>query len=138
MLSTKKASAIWILTVLTFLSTLGTLHAWISWQISGLSVVTLFTFSIEVIPYFIVALMANVMFIGAACQIAFRSPSSEIPLYQLGKDFDEKLEEKSEDIKNSTDEALARNSWSASASFSRFASLSNARPRSSSAFRIRS
>ncbi len=107
-MSSKKAAAIWILTVFTFLSTLGTLHAWISWQISGLSTVDLFTFAIEVIPYFIITLMATVMFIGAACHVAFRSESFEIQFFQLGKDFDDKLEAKSEDIKQSTDEALAK------------------------------
>lgn len=47
-------------------------------------------------------------FTGAVCFVVFRRDSLDLPLYQLGKDFEEKLDVKSEEIKDSTEEALTK------------------------------
>lgn len=107
-LTSKKAFAIWILVVLTFLAMLGTLHAWISWQIQGVDVVTIFSLPMEISTYFIATMTTAFFFIGATCYVLFHGESLNLPLYRLGKDFEAKLEAKSEEIKNSTDEALTK------------------------------
>lgn len=107
-MTSKKAFAIWILIIFAFLAIFGVLHAWILWQIEGVGAVTIFSFSVEVITYFVATLIITFLFIGAVCYAIFRSESWNLPLYQLSKDFEEKLDEKSEEIKNSTDEALTK------------------------------
>ncbi len=70
--------------------------------------VTIFSFSIEALTYFVATLTVAFFFIGAVCYAAFRGESIDLPLYQLSKDFEEKLDVKSEEIKSSTDEALTK------------------------------
>jgi len=98
----------WILIMFAFLTSLGTLHAWISWQTQGSDMVTIFSFPIDVTTYLITALATTFFFTGAVCYVAFRGESLHLPLHQLSKDFEEQLEVKSEEIKNSTDESLTK------------------------------
>lgn len=110
----KKVFTVWILVVFAFLGVLGTLHAWISLQTQGTGfLVTLpllgtSGFQIEVATYFIVTLTMTCFFIGAVCYVVFKNEASDLPLYQLSKEFEEKLDEKSREIKDSTDEAIAK------------------------------
>lgn len=107
-LSSKKAFSVWILVMFAFLAILGTLHAWVSWQINGVSTVTVFSFQIEPITYFMATLTIAFFSIGAVCYAVFRGEPLDLPLYQLSKDFEEKLDAKGEEIKSSTDEALTK------------------------------
>jgi len=107
-LTSKKALAVWILVIFCFLAFLSTFHAWILWQIEGVSMIPILSFQIEVTTYFLTTLTMTFFFIGAVCYVVFRSESLDLPLYQLSKDFEEKLDAKSEEIKSSTDEALTK------------------------------
>ena len=107
-MTSKKALSVWILVTFAFLACLGTLHAWTLWQAEGVSLVTFFSFSIDITIYFIATLTMAFFFIGVVCYVVFRGESLDLPLYQLSKDFEEKLNVKSEEIKNSTDEALTK------------------------------
>ncbi|MCK4478534.1 DUF4332 domain-containing protein [Candidatus Bathyarchaeota archaeon] len=107
-MTSKKAFTVWILIIFTFLAILGTLHGWILWQIEDVSVITVLSFSLEVTTYFIATLTTTFFFIGAVCYVVFRGESLDLPLYQLSKDFEEQLDVKCEEIKNSTDEALTK------------------------------
>lgn len=107
-MTSKKAFTVWILVIFAFLATLGTLHAWTSWQTEGVSMVTIFSFPIDISIYFIATLATTFFFIGACCYAIFRSEPLDLPFHQLSTDFEEKLDAKSEDIKNSTDEALTK------------------------------
>ncbi len=62
----------------------------------------------EITTYFITTITTAFFFIGATCYVVFHGDSLDLPLYQLSKDFETKLEVKSEEIKNSTDEALTK------------------------------
>lgn len=70
--------------------------------------IPILSFQIEVTTYFVATLTMTFSFIGAVCFVVFRSESLDLPLHQLGKDFEEKLDVKSEEIKDSTDEALTK------------------------------
>jgi archaellum component FlaC len=107
-LTSKKALAVWILIVFCFLAVLGTFHAWISWQIEGVSLVSILLFQVEVATYFFATLAMTFVFIGAICYVVFHNESLGLSLCRLGKDFEEKLDVKSEEIQNSTDEALTK------------------------------
>ncbi|MCW3986057.1 MAG: DUF4332 domain-containing protein [Candidatus Bathyarchaeota archaeon] len=107
-MTSKKALAVWILIIFAFLAILGTLHGWILWQVEGVNVVAFSSFSLEVTTYFIATLTTTFFFIGAVCYVVFRGESMELPLYQLSKDFEEQLDVKCEEIKTSTEEALAK------------------------------
>lgn len=107
-MTSKKALAVWILIVFTFLAILSTLHGLILWQIEGVSVITVFSFSLEVTHYFIATLITTFLFIGAVCYVVFHGESLDLPLFQLSKDFEEQLDVKCEEIKNSTNEALTK------------------------------
>jgi len=107
-LTSKKAFKVWILVVFAFLTILGTLHAWFLWQFGGIDVITFFSYPMEITTYFIIFLVATFCFLGAICYVAFRSDSFDLPLYKLSRDFEEKLEAKSEEIKGSTEDALAK------------------------------
>lgn len=107
-MTSKKAFKVWIFIIFAFLAVLGTLHAWISWQIQGANIVTVFSFPIEITTYFIATLTASFAFIGAVCYVIFHVESLSLPLTQLSRDFEEKLNVKSEEIKGSTDEALTK------------------------------
>ncbi len=107
-MTAKKALKVWILIVFAFLSMLGALHAWILWRLEGVSIVTIFYFTMEITTYFLTTLLITFLFIGAICFAVFHSDSLELPLYQLGRDLEFKLDAKSEDIKSSTDEALTK------------------------------
>ncbi|UCG37260.1 MAG: DUF4332 domain-containing protein [Candidatus Bathyarchaeota archaeon] len=107
-MTSKRAFAIWIFTVLTSISALGTLHAWLSWQIQYLSTVTVFSFPLEVEVYFIMTLAATFIFSAAVCWLSVRDSSSDLHLSQLQEDFGKRLDAKCEEIMNSTDEAFAR------------------------------
>ncbi len=90
------------------LTGLSALHALIVWQVQSINVITLFSFPVEVATYFVATLAATFFFIGAVCYAVFRGESLDLPLSQLSKDFVEQLELRSEEIKHSTDESLAR------------------------------
>ncbi|UCE95176.1 MAG: DUF4332 domain-containing protein [Candidatus Bathyarchaeota archaeon] len=107
-MTSKKAIKIWVLTIFAFLSILGGLHAWISWQIRGLNRIDIFWISIETTTYFIGTLAGALLSMGAICFTIFHGESMDLHLYQLGKDFKEILDQKGEDIKGSTDEALTK------------------------------
>jgi len=62
----------------------------------------------EVTNYFFVALLTSFFFIGAVCYVVFNSEPLELPLHKLGRDFEEKLNVKSEELRSSTDEALTK------------------------------
>lgn len=107
-LTSKKAFKVWVLIVFVFLAILGTLQAWILWQIEGVTAMTIFSFTMEIITYFILTLVTTIFFIGAVCFAVFRDESSDLSLYELSREFEEKLDAKSEDIKNSTNTALTK------------------------------
>jgi len=108
-LTSKKAFAVWILVIFAFLAGLSTLHAWTLWLTEGAGfVITIFSFPMGITIYFVATLTMAFFFIGAICYVVFRNDSSDLPLYELSKDFEEKLDVKNEEIKNSTDEALAK------------------------------
>jgi hypothetical protein len=107
-LTSKKALTVWILAIFTFIAFLGTLHAWILWQTQGVALVTFFPFPMEVTNYFFVALLTSFFFVGAVCYVVFNSEPLELPLHKLGRDFEEKLNAKSEELRNSTDDALTK------------------------------
>lgn len=65
-------------------------------------------FQIEVTTYFFATLAFTFLFIGAVCYVVFRSESLDLKLHQLSRDFEGKLDEKSREIRDSTDEALAK------------------------------
>lgn len=107
-LTSKKALKVWVLAIFMFIAVLGTLHAWILWQTQGVTVITLFSFPMEVTNYFAAALLTCFSFIGAICYVVFNNEPLELPLYRLTRDFEEKLEVKNEELMNSTDEALTK------------------------------
>ncbi|UCH31041.1 MAG: DUF4332 domain-containing protein [Candidatus Bathyarchaeota archaeon] len=107
-MTSKRALKVWVLIVFAFLAALGTFHAWISWQFENASTVTLFIISVEIVTYFTAMLGTTFLFLGAVCFVVFQGESTDLPVYQLGKDFEEKLGMQSEEIKASTDEALTK------------------------------
>ena len=107
-LTSKKALTVWVLAIFLFVAILGTLHAWILWQTQGIALVTLLSFPLEVTNYFAAALLTSFFFIGAVCYAVFNSEPLELPLYRLTRDLEERLDVKSEEVINSTDEALAK------------------------------
>jgi len=113
-LTFKKSFTVWIILTLVFLSGLGTIHAWISFLAGGPgSSITVPPFlsnglQIEVTTYLITTLVTISIFLGVAGHIILSSESLDLPLYQLGKDFEVKLDEKSQEIKNSTNETLTK------------------------------
>lgn len=107
-MTSKKAFAIWILIIFAFLTVLSTLHAWILWQTEGVNMITILSFPMEVTTYFTAALIATFFFLGAICFVVFHRDSLDLPLFQLSRDFEEKLHVKSEEIKSSTDEAITK------------------------------
>lgn len=110
----KKSLTAWIILTLVFLSGLGTIHAWTSFLAGGPGTsITVPPFlsnglQIEVTTYLITTLVTISIFLGAACHITLSSESLDLPLYQLGKDFEVKLDEKSQEIKNSMNETLTK------------------------------
>lgn len=60
------------------------------------------------ITYLLTTLVTTSIFLGAACYIILSSEPLDLPLYQLGKDFEAKLDEKSQEIENSTNETLTK------------------------------
>ncbi|MCK4634169.1 hypothetical protein KAT42_04985, partial [Candidatus Bathyarchaeota archaeon] len=110
----KKSFTAWIILTLVFLSGLGTIHAWTSFLAGGPGTsITVPPFlssglQIEVTTYLITTLVTISIFLGAACHIILSSESLDLPLYQLGKDFEVKLDEKSQEIKNSMNETLTK------------------------------
>ncbi len=110
----KKIFTVWILLTLVFLTVLGTIHAWTSLLADGagsLAIIPPFLsngFQIEVTTYFIAGLVMTSILLGATCYLIFSSEPLDLPLYQLSKDFEAKLEEKSQEIKSSTKETLAK------------------------------
>ncbi len=107
-LTSKRAFKIWVLIIFVFLAILGTLQAWILWQIEGVSAITIFSFTIEIIVYFALTLVSTIFFIGAVCFAVFRGESSDLSLHELSIEFEEKLDAKSEEIKSSTNTALTK------------------------------
>lgn len=107
-MTSKKALSVWVLVVFTFIGILGTLHAWILWQTQGVAFVTIFSFEMEVMNYFVGALLTSFLFIGAVCYVVFSSEPLELPLYRFFRDFEEKLDANSEELLSSTDEALTK------------------------------
>lgn len=110
----KKSFTNWIILTLVFLSGLGTIHAWTGFLAGGAgSSITVPPFlsnglQIEVTTYFITTLVMTSIFLGVACHIILSSEPLDLPLYQLGKDFEAKLDETSQEIKNSTNETLTK------------------------------
>ena len=104
----KKIFTVWILLTLVFLTVLGTIHAWTSLLADGagsLATIPPFLsngFQIEATTYFIAGLVMTSILLGATCYLIFSSEPLDLPLYQLSKDFEAKLEEKSQEIKSST------------------------------------
>jgi hypothetical protein len=109
-LTSKKALAVWVLAVFTFIAVLGTLHAWLLWQTQGVATipVPLFAFEMEIRNYFAATLLTSFFFMGAACFVVFSSEPLEQPMSRLSKDLEEKLNAKGEELMNYTDEALTR------------------------------
>lgn len=112
-MTSKRALKVWILVVFAFLGALSTLNAWNLWQQAGAdSMVALFPpaqgYQISVATYFIVTLAATCCLLGAICYVVFSRSSLESSLDQLGKDMEERLDEKSREIKAATDRALTK------------------------------
>lgn len=107
-MTSKKALVVWILVIFAFLATLSTFHAWILWQTEGVNMVAFLSFQIEVTIYFVATLTLAFFFIGTVCYVIFSKESLDLQFYQLSKDFREKLDTKSEEIKDSTEEALTK------------------------------
>jgi len=70
--------------------------------------VAFLSFQIEVTIYFVATLTLAFFFIGTVCYVIFSRESLDLQFYQLSKDFREKLDTKSEEIKESTEEALTK------------------------------
>ncbi len=107
-MTSKKALTVWVFVVFAFIAVFSVLHAWFLWQIQNVALVTVFSFPVEITNYFIATLMIAFVTIGAVCYAVFSSEQLEMPLYRLRRDFEEKLDAKSEEIKGSTDEALTK------------------------------
>ena len=112
-LTFKKAVSVWIMTAFVFLGILVTVHAWNLWQSTGPGSLVTFSVlgnlvSLEVTSYLIAASAFSLAFIGGVCYSVFRSNSLELPLYQLSKSFEEKLDQKCEEIQESTDQAIGK------------------------------
>jgi BMFP domain-containing protein YqiC len=104
----KRAGAIWILVVCTVVAILGVLHAWTLWLAGSTSVITLISFPMDVTTYFLFTFALTAALIGGVCYLGFSHESLELPLFQLSKDLEQKLDAKGEEIKDSTDEALTK------------------------------
>lgn len=65
-------------------------------------------FQIEVIIYLVAILMATFCFFGALCHVVFRRDDVEGELFQLNRDFEDKLDEKCKEISSSTRETLTK------------------------------
>ena len=63
---------------------------------------------ISVATYFFLTLAATCCLLGAICYVVFSRSSLELSLHQLGKDIEERLDEKSREIKDTTDRALTK------------------------------
>jgi len=112
-LTSKRALKVWILIVFAFLGVFGTFNAWILWQQIGAdSMVAMFPsvfgIQISVATYFVLTLAATCCLFGAICYVVFSRSSLELSLYQLGKDIEERLDEESREIKDTTDRALTK------------------------------
>lgn len=112
-MTSKRALKVWILIVFAFLGVFGTFNAWILWQQIGAdSMVAMFPsvfgIQISVATYFVLTLAATCCLLGAICYVVFSRSSLELSLYQLGKDIEERLDEESREIKDTTDRALTK------------------------------
>jgi hypothetical protein len=70
--------------------------------------ITLLIFTMDVMSYLLLTLLITSALIGAVCYVGFSQESFELPLFQLSKDFEQKLDAKGEELKTSTDEALTK------------------------------
>ncbi|MCW4051742.1 MAG: DUF4332 domain-containing protein [Candidatus Bathyarchaeota archaeon] len=109
----KKAFSVWIMATFVFIGILVTTHAWNLWHTEGAGSLVTFPIlgnlvSLEVTFYLIAALAFSLAFVGGVCYAVFRSNSLEIPLYQLSKSFEEKLDQKSEEIQESTNQSIGK------------------------------
>ena len=69
---------------------------------------SVFGIQISVATYFVLTLAATCCLLGAICYVVFSRSSLELSLYQLGKDIEERLDEESREIKDTTDRALTK------------------------------
>ncbi len=104
----------WIFLTIVLFSGLSAIHAWTSFLAGGagsFATIPPFLsngFQIETTTYLIITLIVTCVFLGIACHVILNSSHSDLPLYQISQDFEAKLEEESQDIKNSTHETLTK------------------------------
>ncbi len=109
----RKAFTVWILIVFAFLGAFNILHSWILLYAEGAGFMMGFpllgnTVSLDVTFYLFGASIVTLMFMGVICYVVFHSDSLDLTLFQLAQSFEEKLDQKGEEMQASTTESLAK------------------------------
>ena len=109
----RKAFMIWVLLVFAFLGAFNILYAWTIFYAEGAGFMVGFpllgnTVSLDVTSYLFGASIVTLMFMGVICYVVFHSDSLDLTLFQLAQSFEEKLDQKSEEMQASTTESLAK------------------------------